>query len=365
MKRILGLLILGWTIGCGGESAAPPDMTGTGMTKTCEATAADGVAVSTVDPYGGPPYALGYLPYAVDGCALAYVDPSGDLRLRDLATGNDTVLATADEAPRRPAINGDLVAWEASIDGVTQVRVRAAGSSATKTIAGSFHHAGEPRVALDTVVFTAWLAADDGGDTDVLLYTPSKDAVQTIASGPAQQRFADVSSTHVAWTDFAEDPDGMFSDFGSDAADVVVLDRQTGALTTRKQPGKQGFPMLGAEGKIAYLDWGLVHPEPKFSEYGIRLGPIDGDGSDDELAAHLMTQILYVRPVARGTRLSWVTTDSGSSVLLQRGVDLASPEKAIAVFATGSVYGPSAADKLTLVGASSTDGSVTLRAFAP
>ncbi|MFT3767526.1 MAG: hypothetical protein QM820_18890 [Minicystis sp.] len=230
----------------------------------------EGLEVSATDPYGGEPYALGYPPYAVDGCALAYVTPSGELRLRDLAGGSESVLAKVDEAPRRPAIVGDLVAWEGVIDGKVSVRVR--GPHGTVTVPGSFDHAGEPRVAADSVVFTGWHDADDHGDTDVYLFTPSTGEVTAIATGPAQQRFPDVSATHIAWTDFTEDPDGALGDDSTDAADIVVLARATSEQTTRKHEGKQAFPMLGADGHLAYLDWGLVHPEPKFSAYEIPAG---------------------------------------------------------------------------------------------
>jgi hypothetical protein len=123
--------------------------------------------------------------------------------------------------------------------------------------------------------------------------------------------------------------------------------------------------MLGAEGKIAYLNWSLVHPEPKFSAYGVQIGPIDGDGADDVAAAQLETQTLFVRPVVRAGRLTWVTAETGHSALMQRAVDLATPAETVNVFMEGVVFGPSASNALTLVGASSTDGAVTLRAFAP
>ncbi|APR85636.1 Hypothetical protein A7982_10985 [Minicystis rosea] len=350
MKRFSALLLGAWMMGC----SAPTE------TGACNVSAVEGLEVADHDPYGGA-FTLGYPPYAVDGCSLAYVTTSGALRLRDLAGGGEKVLAEAPEAPRRPAIAGDLVAWEAEVDGKVVVRVRDA--KGTVTIAGDFDHAGEPRVAADAVVFTGFREADDDGDTDVFLFTPSTGAVTVVASGPAQQRFADVSTTHVAWTDFAEDPDGTFGADSIDVADVVVLDRGTNTATTRKLEGKQAFPMLGAAGKIAYLDWGLVHPEPKFSAYGIRLGPLGGDGSDDADVANLTTQILYVRPVTRGDRIAWVTTDGAGSSLQERRVDLESPEETVNVFPSGDVFGPSASDSMTLVGASGTNGSVTLRAF--
>ena len=351
MKRTRVMLGLAMSVLAGCGEASPQS--------TCSATAAEGVAVSATDPYGGQPYALGYPPYAIDGCKLAYVaDGAGELRLRDLATGADTVIAPAAERPRRPVIAGDLVAWEATLEG--RKVVRAGG----RTLAGAFDHAGEPRAAEDAVIFTGWLSADEKGDTDVFLYTPSTGAIAAVGTGAGQQRFADVSATHAAWSDFAEDPDGTFDDDGNDVADLVVLDRGTMTATTRKRPGKQAFPVLGASGRIAYLDWGLVHPEPKFAEYGLRIGDVDGDVADDAQVDHINTLAPYMRPAARGDRLEWVSTSEGETSLMRRSADLATPAETVTAFPGLTVFGPSAAESITLVGARAAGGDVTLRAFA-
>jgi hypothetical protein len=362
-------IVLGALAGCGGGGETVHPDGGTPDAGSCTAASAEGIAVTEVDAYGGIPYSLGYPPYAIDGCRLVYVarpeagTMDGELRLRDLGSGTETVLAPAAERPRRPALAGDVVAWEATEGGKTVVRVSAMG--AVKTLSGPFDHAGEPRVAEGAVVFTAWLAADDHGDTDVYLYQPATDAVTAVATGPAQQRWADVSATHVAWTDFVEDPDGAFGDASTDAADIVVLDRATGIATPRKMAGKQAFPLLGAEGKIGYLDWGLVHPEPKFSEYDLRLGDLGAAVDADVTVDHIVTLSPYVRPAARGTLIEWVSSPSagGPTSLFRRGVDLASPAETVSGFEGMSVFGPSAAETITLVGASGPAG-VTLRAFA-
>jgi hypothetical protein len=351
MKRtcVMAGLAMSAIAGCGDGAPAP---------STCQATTAEGVAVAATDPYGGQPYALGYPPYAIDGCKLAYIaDGVGELRLRDLATGADTVIAPAGELPRRPTIAGDLVAWEATVDGKSVVL---AGGH---TIAGAFDHAGEPRAADDAVIFTGWLSADEKGDTDVLLYTPSSGALTVLGTGPGQQRFADVSATHAAWSDFAEDPDGTFDDNGNDVADLVVLDRGTMTAVTRKRPGKQAFPALGADGRIAYLDWPLVHPEPKFAEYELRIGDVAGDGASDAHVDYITTQVPYMRPAARGDRLEWVSSSLGGPTLMRRSADLASPAETVQVFQGLTVFGPSAAVGITLVGASVAGGGVALRAF--
>ena len=346
----------GHTSGTGGGGGG----TGSGG-GACSAAAAQGLAVAPSDVYGGAPYALGYPPYAIDGCSLAYVKPSGDLVLRDLASSVETVLEPASAEPRRPAIAGGLVAWEATLAGKGTLRVR--GPNGVTSVSGAFDHAGEPRVAADSVVFTGWLGPMDLADTDVFLYTPSTAALVAVATGPGQQRFADVSSTHVAWSDFSEGANGVFSADGNDAANIVVLDRATQKVAVRDEPGKQAFPMLGAEGKLAYLDWGLVHPEPKFSTYDLKIGDVGGALAQDALVEHITAQIPYIRPIARGGYVEWVSLTNGPA-LKRQAVDLLTPATVVSSFMGVSVFGPSASDAITLIATTTPTAAVTLRAFA-
>jgi hypothetical protein len=314
------------------------------------------------------PYALGYPPYAIDGCSLAYVarpasaGERGELRLRDLSTGAERVLAKADEEARRPSVAGSLIVWEATNSGKSVIRVE--GPSGTRTIEGAFDHATEPRAAGDAVVFTAWLGLGKDADTDVLLFDPSSGALQVIGGGAGQQRFADVSSTHVAFTDFAEDPDGTFDEDESDVADVVIFDRGTAVSETRKRPGKQAFPMLGAPGKIATLDWSLVHPEPKLSAYELRIGELGAPADADQLVERVSTLQPFVRPVARGSLLEWVAWPDGDVGLYRRRVDLSSPALRLPGLDGLALFAPSASEAITLIGARAGDGPVELSAFA-
>src|SRR5262249_54546849 len=80
------------------EASAPADCRG-------------GVAGVTVDERE----LQGFPPYAVDGCTLVYVSRTleagahGDLHVRDLSSGQERVIATADEAPRRPTVSGGVI----------------------------------------------------------------------------------------------------------------------------------------------------------------------------------------------------------------------------------------------------------------
>jgi hypothetical protein len=230
---------------------------------------------------------------------------------------------------------------------------------------GAFDHAGEPRCAEGAVVFTGWLGPNNTADTDVFLFQVGSGLVTNMSAGPGQQRFPDVSSTHVAWSDFSEDPDGTFNGNSTDAADIVVLTREGAPAATRKMPGMQAFPMLGAPGKLAYLSWGLVHPEPKFSEYDLRVGDLAGPGSADITVDHIMTLAPYVRPAALGQWLEWVVWPPGQSAsLMRRPADLSAPATMIPGVPGGEMYTPTASDTITLVGARAPGAPLTLTAFA-
>jgi hypothetical protein len=327
----------------------------------CAASAVDGIDVIASDPLGGVPFTLGYPPYAIDGCTVVYVAPNGALHRRALATGDDVVLAPPSDVPRRPVVAGDVIAWEATGGGKSVVVIDHAG--VRLEVAGDFDHASEPRATLDAVVFTAWKSADPLGDADIALVDITTGTTQVIGSGPAQQRFADVDADHVAYSDFAEDPDGRFDDNETDVADIVIVDRKTLAHTTRSRTGKQAFALLGVGGKLGYLDWGLVHPEPKFHEFDFYEGDLTSDATNDQQVAHVISLSPYVRPTARGTLFEWVDAPDLKQTLLRRGADLTMPAQSVAVGAQdGFLYGPATTDHLTIYGELSGSGVLKLRA---
>lgn len=305
---------------------------------------------------GLPVYAawdpLGYAPYSLLGCQLAYVTPEGELRLRNLSTREEQALEDGSFAPRRPTISAQFVAWETTLNGKSSVRVFRAGR--TTTLTGAFDHAGEPRAAADALVFTAWAEASPNSDTDVLLYEPATDSLSTALGGAGQQRFADVSAEYVAASDFSEDPRGYFVETGSDA-DVVVFERKSGMVTRRARPGKQAFPMLGSDGVLAYLDWGAVHPEPKFSAFSLRLGRVSGAPETDSLVRAVRTEPSYVRPSLRGNVIDFIDAPGGPPVLYR--VDVTAPsELAATELDVTAPLGPIAAPGVTLLGARLADG---------
>ncbi|WP_437329936.1 hypothetical protein [Sorangium sp. So ce381] len=351
--------------GGGGAPAAPPSPA------ACDASAADGVAVFASDVDTGAPQAPGAPPYAIDGCWLAYVAPreagdvSGALRLRDLGTGEELLLAPAAETPRRPALAGDVVVWEATDSGTRVVRVRRGGQ--TQTIRGPFDHAGEPRVEGDAVVLTGWLTADESGDTDVFLYEIGQEEAVPIASGPGQQRFPDISATHVAFADFSEDPDGRFDEDARDLADIVVYDRRTRRATRRSREGKQSFPMLGAgETVVAYLEWAPFHPEPKFEQFDLRIGDITAPADGDALAASIeQSGRPYVLPEVRGELIEWVERPAdGNASLRRRPADLSAPAVEVPGLSAFELFGPSASATITVLAARSPGGELELRGVA-
>ena len=338
--------------GSGGEAGAitAPGAAGAGG-DGCGAAALDGLEVYSADLWDP----LGYPPYALDGCTLVYVaaTPAADngaLRMRELSTGNEVELEAGAAHPRRPAVAGGVVAWESDGPNGSQVRVRDA--SGAEPFEASFPRAGEPRVSEDALVFTAFVGAGANADTDVALYDLTQRELTLIATGAGQQRFADVSATHVAFTDFSEDPKGYFDQVDS-ISDVVLIDRATLSRTTRSAPGKQAFPLLGSGGLLAYLEWGAVHPEPKFSQFFLKAGYVDAPVAEDRNVkggdAPVSTDPAYVRPSLHGVYLDYIDKAASAPLLFRANLDEPAPPVSAVVQGVSRLLGPVATHELTLV----------------
>jgi hypothetical protein len=344
MKRLAFLLLCA---SCGSTSQPSSPEADAGEKDAAAVCTIDvsGIAIAGDDPYAYPVYAL-------DGCTLAYVGADAALHVRDLATGKDEVVDS--ESPRRPSLAGDTLAWESRVSGTTKVRVRFAGM--VTTLDGI---AGEPRAAHDAVAFTRWTTADPNGDTDVMLYVPSKGTTTLVAGGPGQQRFADASDTFVAVTDFSEDPDLRFDGNETDLADIGLFDRSTGTLTLRKKPGKQAFPILAGGASLVYHDWASIHPQPKLEAYDLYRTTLSAPVAGDALLASIQTYPPYTRPAGRGGVVEWVVrNDMGAT--LWRATDGDAPAKVSGVSAM-DLFAPSTGVDRTLIGLRDSKGKLALQ----
>lgn len=306
---------------------------------TCVAGAAD-IAVSSTDLNGFPPY-------AASGCSLVYVSSNGDLVVRDLASLAETVLAPKSEHPRRPTASAQLIAWEADLAGRAVVRVRKTGGDTTTILtssAGAFAASGEPRASGGSVAFTVWNGPAPTDDTDVWLYDAATDTTTLAIGGPGQQRFSDVSAKYVVASDFSEDTDKRFDNDGKDLSDIIVLDRASGILTTRRAPGKQAFPMItqvGSDDVLAYLAWSGIHPEPKLTAYQLRGGPMLGDPAADKTIADVSyLSSDYARPAAVAGTIEWIANPNGRTILYRAPADGSAPPVAVNGLEDLHLYAP-------------------------
>lgn len=324
------------------EAAAPPPCDSSGLAGILVAELGD--ANNRIDP-------LGFPTYAIDGCTLAYVSrpaqgPTyGPLLVRDLATQKDTLVAPASEEPRRPTMAGDVLAWEATVGGVSVVRVQYKGQ--TTTVAGPWDHAGEPHASSDVVAFTAWLTADDGGDTDVYRYGIENADVAAIATGPGQQRFATANQDNAAYADFSEDPTGAFAVDQYRASDIVVFNLGVHWVVRRHAPGAQGFPMLGEDLELTYVDYGTTHLEPQSSSFHVIKGVANDPSTDVDVTGALVhTDEPWVRPAATAGWIVWVDDTNGGG-LFGRPFDLSRP--ATAALPGQTLVGPITGSVLSVV----------------
>lgn len=334
----------------GGGSSPTPTSPGA---PTCDATFARDIAVSSDD-------ANGYPPYAIAECSLVYVSSDGALVLRDLSSNAEITLAPTSERPRRPAVGVDIdetgtrklvIAWETTLAPGPAVRVRY--GDRVSTMQGNFIMAGEPRARDRFVAFTVWNGPKETDDTDVWLYDARTGRQPRMAIGGAgQQRFPDVSRTHVVAADFAEDPDGHF-DRENDLADITVFEIATAHTTRRLAPNKQSFPMLGDDGvTLAYLEWAAVHPQPKLWAYDLRAGSIDKDYASDRLIAHVEYESADpARPALAGDTLEWIANPEGETMLYRAPADGSSPAARVAGLDKLRLFAPAPRRDFTVIAA--------------
>ena len=271
-------------------------------------------------------------------------------------------MAAGSESPRRPTLSGEVLAWQSGEGSASVVRIAAFGS--VRTVTGPFDHAGEPRATTDAVVFTGWLGATEDSDTDVFLARSDGGPAELVLGGPGQQRFADVSPSHVAVSDFSEDSAGVYSGDGTRLSDLVLIDRTNAAGQRRKAAGKQAFPMLGASGRMVFLEWLGVHPVPKFQEYTLRSLELTALDTEPVTIASVRSDRPTVRPIARGNFVEWVERPLDQTSRLYRA-ELDKPPAPIAVSGLDGLelFAPAASKALTIIAVQPlTGGAPTLRA---
>ncbi len=340
--------------GGAGDAGVPPPASSSGSSgalPACTSSPVVDVGLSSADMDAAFP------PYAAWACTLVYVARDGALVMRDLTSGREERIAEPIEKPRRPAISGvsgvPTVAWEATQDGKRVVRVRT--GSAVSTVTGSFVSAGEPRVSGAAVVFTAFLGPTDLDDTDVWVQEGRQATARLAVGGAGQQRFADISAGAIAVTDFSEDPTGVYDPGAKHLADIVVLDRASGAVTARRLPGKQAFPMLIADGRIGYLSWVDVQPQPKFTAYQIRAGGITAPVSADVKIADVVNQgEVPMRPAGQDGVFEWISSPPGSSnpgaaALYRAPADASQPPVAVSGLESLPLFAPAPASRFTVL----------------
>lgn len=364
MSRVASLVALSMCAACSSQTASPPgaspgtDAAAGALPESCAHPSVPDLRVAEEDLYAFPPY-------AIDGCSLVYIATTGELVERDLTSGSERVVAPSTEHPRRPALAASTLAWEADENGTRVVRVRQDG--AVSTVRGAFARAGEPRAADGAVSFTGWTTTDERGDSDVFLYEAKTGKLSAVGTGAGQQRFSDISSTHVAFSDFSEDPDGRFDDDETDLADVVVYERATGKLTRRALPGKQAFPVLASPEVLGYLSWSLVHPEPKLEAFNFVAGKIGADPSSDTLLAVVRnTSFVKIRPSAKNGIFDWVDRPDVVTRLWRASLERPTPVP-VAGLEGLDLFAPVAAGSVTVLGAralADPGGGTRLRAVA-
>jgi hypothetical protein len=223
------------------------------------------------------------------------------------------------------------------------------GTTITMPVPAGYDHVDEPATATSIVVVTAWRTTASDSDTDVFAFDPTTSTLTPIVVAPKQQRFAAVSDTIVAVTDFTEDPIGAYTGSGNDLADIGVFTRASTSYVVRQRPGKDAFPVIVTNDILGYLHWGDVHPEPKLEAYTIYTGTIGADPLADTKIADVTNAYALERPSAKNGIIEWVATIQGSSSLWRANAASPSAPAAALTVTNESLLGSVSLDQGTLL----------------
>ena len=136
-------------------------------------------------------------------------------------------------------------------------------------------------------------------------------------------------------------------------------------MTKRVAEKKQAFPMLVNGTLLGYLEWSLVHPEPKLEGYAIRVGRIAGPAGEDQTIADVVLRASEpIRPATVDGMIEWIANPDGTTKLWRAPADRSSAPVAASGLDGLHLYAPAAAPAFTLVAGSEGAAAPRLRIVA-
>jgi beta propeller repeat protein len=319
-------------LGCAdsGSAASAPDASGD--------TAADAAADVPVDlaPEVAPPdvpdapLEVLNVPVGATACCLSQAAgrlawaEDGDIFFYDLATASKALLHPSEGTQTDPVLVGDRLVWADDRGGDFDIYIMDLTDLVSELLVGG---PGDQTAPSFDGVRVVWLDRPVGAqasETEVWALTVDGDSPHMqLTDDSAEQSFPHVNGDRVVWTDFRNDPDGMYMDPQGTAennGDIMGYDFAAGApFIVTENPGKQLRPAIEGD-SVVWLDWREddegdpigVQPEPKYHNFKVYVRTLP-EGEEVFLTSGGWLQPdLWRRPGIHDGHVAWIADNIGA-----------------------------------------------------
>jgi beta propeller repeat protein len=242
----------------------------------------------TVDVGGPDPEEPISLDIGQNACCLsvsgdrAVWSEDGDIWMHTFSTGVTEVLEAHTAEQTDPVLSGDLLVWADDRNGDRDLWMTNLSNGKSGVLYDTIGDQDEPWLDGTTLVFLSrHKPPHTDKEADVwTLDVNDPTSARALTDDETEQSYPHVRGDRVVWTDFRNDPQGVYTDqvdplenngdiFGYD----LGLDEE---FIVTNDPSKQLRPAIDGE-NVVWLDWRGINPEPKYSEFMVYTRTVSAD----------------------------------------------------------------------------------------
>jgi beta propeller repeat protein len=288
----------------GDTSVAPSDIQGPGPEDITE----------PIDPSGSFEIGQDACCLSVSGDRAVWAE-GGDLWVHTLSTGISVVLIDHEATQTDPALYGDVVVWADDRGGDLDLWMMDLTVGTPSLLFGAPGDQDAPSIDGTRVVFVhRAVAPHSDKEADIwMIDLEDTSTAAALTSDTSEQSYPHIHGDRVIWTDFRNDPQGVYTDFADpleNNGDIygydLTLDEE---FVVTNDPSKQLRPTIEGE-DVVWLDWRGINPEPKYSEFQVYVRTVSPEmvlGPERLIAwSSWETPGLWQRPSVLNGVVAWI-----------------------------------------------------------
>ena len=226
-----------------------------------------------VDPSGSFEIGQDACCLSVSGDRAVWAE-GGALWVHTLSTGESEVVAEHTAHQTDPALYGDILIWADDRGGDQDLWMVDLSGGEPMMLFGGPGDQDAPSIDGTGVAFVN-RSVEPYTDKEADIWMIDLEDMSTataLTSDLSEQSYPHIHGDRVIWTDFRNDPQGVYTDFADpfeNNGDIfgydLTLDEE---FVVTNDPSKQLRPAIEGE-DVVWLDWRGINPEPKYSEFQV------------------------------------------------------------------------------------------------